>query len=301
MSTKEPVKNRYDFVYLFDVTDGNPNGDPDTGNLPRIDIETGHGLVTDVCLKRKVRNYVLLASEEREELRDGAHDIFVMENAILNDAIANAVKQVTEDKQTKNAQDRQKSQEIMCQRYYDIRTFGAVLTTGANAGQVRGAVQMTFSRSIDPITSSEHTITRMAATDAKEAKTNESEDDGGGNRTMGRKATVPYGLYLCHGFVTPAFAQKTGFTEDDLALFWEALHRMFDVDRSSSRGLMGPRGLYIFRHDSKLGNASAQELFDRIRVDRQSDLPRSFADYRVTIDDSNMPEGVTLIREIDVK
>lgn len=301
MSTKESVKNRYDFVYLFDVTDGNPNGDPDTGNLPRIDIETGHGLVTDVCLKRKVRNYVLLASEEREELRDGKHDIFVMENAILNDAIADAVKQVTKDKQTKNAQDRQKSQEIMCQRYYDIRTFGAVLTTGANAGQVRGAVQMTFSRSIDPITSSEHTITRMAATDAKEAKTNESADDGGGNRTMGRKATVPYGLYLCHGFVTPAFAQKTGFTEDDLALFWEALHRMFDVDRSSSRGLMGPRGLYIFRHDSKLGNASAQELFDRIRVERQSDLPRSFADYRVTIDDSNMPEGVTLIREIDVK
>ena len=301
MSTKEPVKNRYDFVYLFDVTDGNPNGDPDTGNLPRIDIETGHGLVTDVCLKRKVRNYVLLASEEREELRDGAHDIFVMENAILNDAIADAVKQVTEDKQTKNAQDRQKSQEIMCRRYYDIRTFGAVLTTGANAGQVRGAVQMTFSRSIDPITSSEHTITRMAATDAKEAKTNESVDDGGGNRTMGRKATVPYGLYLCHGFVTPAFAQKTGFTEDDLALFWESLHRMFDVDRSSSRGLMGPRGLYIFRHDSRLGNASAQELFDRIRVERQSDLPRTFADYRVTIDDSNMPEGVTLIREIDAK
>ncbi len=301
MSTKEPVKNRYDFVYLFDVTDGNPNGDPDTGNLPRIDIETGHGLVTDVCLKRKVRNYVLLASEEREELRDGTHDIFVMENAILNDAIADAVKQVTEDKQTKNAQDRQKSQEIMCRRYYDIRTFGAVLTTGANAGQVRGAVQMTFSRSIDPITSSEHTITRMAATDAKEAKSNEAADDGGGNRTMGRKATIPYGLYFCHGFVTPAFAQKTGFTEDDLALFWEALHRMFDVDRSSSRGLMGPRGLYIFRHDSKLGNASAQELFDRIRVERQTDLPRSFADYRVTIDDSNMPEGVTLIREIDAK
>lgn len=301
MSTKEPVKNRYDFVYLFDVTDGNPNGDPDTGNLPRIDIETGHGLVTDVCLKRKVRNYVLLASEEREELRDGTHDIFVMENAILNDAIADAVKQVTEDKQTKNAQDRQKSQEIMCRRYYDIRTFGAVLTTGANAGQVRGAVQMTFSRSIDPITSSEHTITRMAATDAKEAKTNEAADDGGGHRTMGRKATVPYGLYLCHGFVTPAFAQKTGFTEDDLALFWEALLRMFDVDRSSSRGLMGPRGLYIFRHDSRLGNASAQELFDRIRVERQTDLPRSFADYRVTIDDSNMPEGVTLIREIDAK
>lgn len=301
MSTKEPVKNRYDFVYLFDVTDGNPNGDPDTGNLPRIDIETGHGLVTDVCLKRKVRNYVLLASEEREKLRDGTHDIFVMENAILNDAIADAVKQVTEDKQTKNAQDRQKSQEIMCRQYYDIRTFGAVLTTGANAGQVRGAVQMTFSRSIDPITSSEHTITRMAATDAKEAKTNESADDGGGNRTMGRKATVPYGLYLCHGFVTPAFAQKTGFTEDDLALFWEALHRMFDVDRSSSRGLMGPRGLYIFRHESKLGNASAQELFDRIRVERQTDLPRSFVDYRVTIDDSNMPEGVTLIREIDGK
>ena len=301
MSTKEPVKNRYDFVYLFDVTDGNPNGDPDTGNLPRIDIETGHGLVTDVCLKRKVRNYVLLASEEREELRDGTHDIFVMENAILNDAIADAVKQVTEDKQTKNAQDRQKSQEIMCRQYYDIRTFGAVLTTGANAGQVRGAVQMTFSRSIDPITSSEHTITRMAATDAKEVKSNEAADDGGGNRTMGRKATVPYGLYLCHGFVTPAFAQKTGFTEDDLALFWEALHRMFDVDRSSSRGLMGPRGLYIFRHESKLGNASAQELFDRIRVERQTDLPRSFVDYRVTIDDSNMPEGVTLIREIDGK
>lgn len=299
MTNKEPVQNRYDFIYLFDVTDGNPNGDPDSGNLPRIDIETGHGLVTDVCLKRKVRNFVQYAAEERSELRDGTYDIFVKENAILNDAIAESVKQVTEDKQTKNSQDRQKAQDIMCQRYYDIRTFGAVLSTGANAGQVRGAVQMTFSRSIDPITASEHTITRMAATDDKEAKANEAADDRGGNRTMGRKATVPYGLYLCHGFVTPAFAQKTGFTEEDLSLFWEALRRMFDLDRSAARGLMGPRGLYIFRHDSKLGNASAQELFDRIKVERLTDLPRSFADYRVTVDEDGMPDGVTLIRGIE--
>lgn len=295
METNKTLQNRYDFIYLFDVTDGNPNGDPDSGNLPRIDIETGHGLVTDVCLKRKVRNYIQYAVAEREELQDGTHDIFVKENAILNDAIAAAVKEVTDDDKTKNGKDREEAQVIMCRKYYDIRTFGAVLSTGANAGQVRGAVQLTFSRSIDPISASEHSITRMAATDAKE---DEAKGDGGGNRTMGRKATVPYGLYLCHGFVTPAFAERTGFSEEDLELFWEALGGMFDVDRSASRGLMGPRGLYVFKHRSKLGNARAQDLFDRIRVEKETELPRSFRDYKVTIDEEGLPEGVELIKKI---
>lgn len=300
MENQNTVANRYDFVYLFDVTDGNPNGDPDAGNLPRIDLETGQGLVTDVCLKRKVRNYVTFAEADRPELQDGQHDIFVKENAILNDAIAAAVAQVTEDKKTKNAEDRQKAQYIMCNRYYDIRTFGAVLSTGANAGQVRGAVQLTFSRSIDRITFTDHSITRMAATDTTEAKDNEKSDDRGGNRTMGRKATVPYGLYVCHGFVTPAYAQKTGFTEADLDLFWEALKGMFDVDHSAARGLMSAKGLYIFKHNCKLGNASAQELFEKVKVESLSQYPRSFSDYKVTVDEK-MPKGVTLICEIDAR
>ena len=224
------VSNRYDFILLLDVKDGNPNGDPDGGNLPRVDPETGKGLVTDVCIKRKVRNYVQTQPNQ---------NIFVRENSILNDAIDKAVKEATgKDAKTKNTDDRNKARTLMCQRFYDVRTFGAVLSTGNNAGQVRGPIQLTFGRSIDPIFPHEHSITRMAATNSKEQKENEEADDNGGNRTMGCKATIPYGLYRMYGFVTPHFAEDTGFTEADLELFWEALQHMFDIDHSAARGLM---------------------------------------------------------------
>ena len=272
------VQNRYDFILLFDVKDGNPNGDPDGDNLPRVDSETGEGLVTDVCIKRKVRNYIQMATDQ---------GIFVRENSILNDSINAAVKEATgKDAKTKNAADRDKARTLMCQKYYDIRAFGAVLSTGNNAGQVRGPIQLTFARSIDPIFPHEHTITRMAATDANEQKKNEEADDKGGNRTMGRKATVPYGLYKMYGFVTPHFAEDTGFTEDDLKLFWKALQKMFDLDHSAARGLMSLQKLIVFKHDSPLGNASAHKLFDRVTVARREGLAgpaRDFSDYTVQI------------------
>lgn len=277
-----PVKNRYDFVLLFDVKDGNPNGDPDGGNLPRVDPETGQGIVTDVCIKRKIRNYVAIAENQ---------DIFVKENAILNNAINQAVEDATgKAEKTKNDKDRNKARALMCQRFYDVRAFGGVLSTGNNAGQVRGAVQLTFGRSIDPIFPHEHTITRMAATDEKEAKANEEADDKGGNRTMGRKATVPYGLYKMYGFVTPHFAKDTGFSEEDLKLFWEALQGMFDIDHSAARGLMALRKLIIFKHESELGNAPAHQLFERIEISRKDTAlpPRSFEDYEVKIDRDNL-------------
>lgn len=280
------IQNRYDFILLFDVKDGNPNGDPDGGNLPRVDPETGEGLVTDVCIKRKVRNYVQMATDNA---------IFVQENAILNKAINKAVEDVTgKDEKTINSSDRNKARTLMCQRYYDIRTFGAVLSTGNNAGQVRGPIQLTFGRSIDPIFPHEHTITRMAVTDAAEQEKNEEADDKGGNRTMGRKATVPYGLYKMYGFVTPHYAKDTGFSEDDLELFWSALQNMFDVDHSAARGLMSPRGLIVFKHSSELGNAPAYKLFDRVKISRKdpSTPARSFDDYTVEIDKENCPTGV---------
>lgn len=287
-NTQTLVQNRYDFILLFDVTDGNPNGDPDSGNLPRLDPETSEGLVTDVCIKRKVRNYVQIASN---------NDIFVKENAILNHEIDRAVLDATkEDKKTKNKQDRDKARALMCKRFYDVRAFGGVLSTGNNAGQVRGPIQLTFGRSIDPIFPHEHTITRMAATDEKEAKSNEEADDKGGNRTMGRKATVSYGLYRMHGFVTPHFAKDTGFTEDDLALFWEALQNMFDVDHSAARGLMSLRKLIVFKHDSEIGNAPAHKLFELVQISRKENdsVPRKFSDYVVTIDKKNLPEHVEI-------
>ncbi|MBQ0121645.1 MAG: type I-C CRISPR-associated protein Cas7/Csd2 [Bacteroidales bacterium] len=265
------LKNRIDFVYIFDVQDGNPNGDPDAGNLPRVDAETGMGLVTDVCLKRKVRNYVQVA----KELADG-YDIFVKEKAVLNTEIDRA----HDDSEVKAAKDKTEAARMfMCKNYYDIRTFGAVMTTGKNAGQVRGAVQLTFARSIDPVAAMEHSITRMAVTTEKEA-----EKQGGDNRTMGRKATVPYGLYVCHGFISANLAQQTGFDEDDLQLFWDALTGMFDCDRSAARGMMSPQKLIVFKHDSVLGNAPANKLFDLVEVKKTCDgAPRSFKDYEVTI------------------
>lgn len=278
------LKNRIDFVYIFDVQDGNPNGDPDAGNLPRVDAETGMGLVTDVCLKRKVRNYVQVA----KECADG-YDIFIKEKAVLNTLIDAA----HEEENVKNAAEKDKTAEartVMCKRFFDIRTFGAVMSTGKNAGQVRGPIQLTFARSVDKIVASEHSITRMAVATEKEA-----EKQGGDNRTMGRKATVPYGLYICHGFISANLAQQTGFSEDDLSLFWEALKNMFDVDRSAARGLMSAQKLIVFKHESVLGNAPANKLFDRVKVEKKcAGAPRKFEDYDVTIDRDNLPVGVTI-------
>lgn len=276
------LNKRIDFVYIFDVQDGNPNGDPDAGNLPRVDAETGMGLVTDVCLKRKVRNYVQVA----KGLSEG-YDIFIKEKAVLNTLIEKA----HDNSDVKVAKDKTAAARMyMCKNYYDIRTFGAVMSTGKNAGQVRGAVQMTFARTVDPIASSEHSITRMAVATEKEA-----EKQSGDNRTMGRKATVPYGLYVCHGFISANLAKQTGFTEEDLELFWDALKNMFDVDRSAARGLMSAQKLIVFRHESALGNAPANKLFDLVNIKKNCDgAPRSFSDYTVTIHEENLPKGVSV-------
>ena len=276
------LKNRIDFVYIFDVQDGNPNGDPDAGNLPRVDAETGMGLVTDVCLKRKVRNYVQTAKGQAD-----GYDIFIKEKAVLNTLIDKA----HDESDVKDAKDKTEAARMyMCKNYYDIRTFGAVMSTGKNAGQVRGAIQLTFARSVDTIATAEHSITRMAVATEKEA-----EKQGGDNRTMGRKATVPYGLYVCHGFISANLAQQTGFSEEDLQLFWDALKNMFDVDRSAARGLMSAQKLIVFKHDSVLGNAPANKLFDLVKVKKVCDgAPRSFSDYTVTIDKEGLPANVTV-------
>lgn len=276
------LKNRIDFVYIFDVQDGNPNGDPDAGNLPRVDAETNMGLVTDVCLKRKVRNYVQVA----KSLAEG-YDIFIKEKAILN----NEIDKAHDDSNVKNAKDKTAAaRQYMCENYYDIRTFGAVMSTGKNAGQVRGPIQLTFARSVDPIATSEHSITRIAVATPKEA-----ENQKGENHTMGRKATVPYGLYVCHGFVSANLAKQTGFSEEDLHLFFEALKNMFDQDRSAARGLMSAQKLIVFRHESELGNAPANKLFDLVKIKKATDaIPRSFSDYKVFIDKDSLPNGVTV-------
>jgi CRISPR-associated protein Csd2 len=360
------IQNRYDFVLLFDVKDGNPNGDPDAGNLPRVDAETGHGLVTDVCLKRKVRNYVGITKKLAPP-----YDIYIKEKAVLGRAHFQAFKDLeinlgeetsitvpealselidclelpegisieldddgksivkvaavldkkeaqkwlkeTElqkdvkalfSKLLKEAKTRKPKQEEsdlgrqkMCETFYDIRTFGAVLSlkTAPNCGQVRGPIQLTFARSIDPIVALEHSITRMAV--ATEA---EAEKQGGDNRTMGRKATVPYGLYRAHGFISAHLANQTGFSEDDLNLLWEALADMFEHDRSAARGEMATRGLYVFKHKSGLGNAPAHELFRRITVWRNEGcaVPRRYEDYTVSVNDTHLPPGVTLKHKV---
>jgi CRISPR-associated protein Csd2 len=279
------LKNKIDFVYLFDVQDGNPNGDPDAGNLPRVDAETGCGLVTDVCLKRKVRNYV----EVSRQLADG-YDIFIREKAVLD----NLVESIWDDSEVKAADKAGKkkvAKQLLCKHYFDIRAFGAVIATNGKNDQVRGPIQLTFARSVDPIDTAEHSITRMAVT--KEADVDKE-------RTMGRKATVPYGLYVCHGFVSANLAKQTGFSEEDLQLFFEALKNMFDVDRSAARGLMSARRLIVFKHDSLLGVAPSNQLFDLVHVKRRDEakVPRSFTDYEVTVDKDNVPNGVELIEEI---
>ncbi len=279
------LKNKIDFVYIFDVQDGNPNGDPDAGNLPRVDAETGMGLVTDVCLKRKVRNYVQTVRACSE-----GFDIFIKERAVL-DTLVNAIYDYTDVKKEKeNDKKRKIAKELLCKYYYDIRSFGAVVATSGKQDQVRGPIQLTFARSVDPINSKEHSITRMAITKESDAKKQE-----GGNRTMGRKSTVPYGLYVCHGFISANLAKQTGFTTEDLDLFWDALRNMFDVDRSAARGLMSAQKLIVFRHESELGNAPANKLFDLVHIERLSDnVARSFADYKVTVDIENLPTGVNV-------
>jgi CRISPR-associated protein Csd2 len=297
------ISERYDFVFLFDVQDGNPNGDPDAGNLPRIDPETGHGLVTDVCLKRKIRNYVAFAKPGVDHF-----DIFIKEKAILNRAIEEeygrigidlaAAPKNKRDGATRKEKGKAQGSEVqdgraaMCSRYYDVRTFGAVMSTGPNAGQVRGPVQLTFSRSSDPVVTLEHSITRMAVATEEEA-----EKQGGDNRTMGRKNTIPYGLYRAHGFISPAFAAQTNFSREDLGLFWQALQNGFEVDRSAARGLMTSRALVVFRHQSPLGNARAADLFERVTVRRRStEVPRSYSDYEVKVNEAGLPAGVEIQR-----
>ena len=275
------LNNRYDFVFLFDVKDGNPNGDPDAGNLPRLDAETGHGLITDVCLKRKVRNYVGMAHGEQPP-----YEIYVKEKAVLNkqnerayEGIGKAERLKGDDKKRKGGDAVDEARQWMCKNFFDVRTFGAVMSTGVNCGQVRGPVQLTFARSIAPVVALEHSITRMAV--ATEA---EAEKQGGDNRTMGRKFTVPYGLYRAHGFVSAHLANQTGFSEEDLALLWASLANMFDHDRSAARGEMSTRGLYVFKHEGVLGDAPAHSLFDLIEV-QQNDpavAARAFSDFTVS-------------------
>lgn len=286
----DAISKRYDFIYLFDVKDGNPNGDPDAGNLPRIDPDTGNGLITDVCLKRKIRNFVALTMSEKP-----GYDIYVKERAVLNQQHQRAYKALDLDPKKKNQDAVEKTRVWMCQNFYDVRTFGAVMTTGVNCGQVRGPVQFSFARSVDRIAPAEHSITRMAVTTEREA-----EDQDGGNRTMGRKATVPYGLYAGHGFISASLAMQTNFSEDDLALLWKALQQMFEHDRSASRGLMSAQKLFVFEHDSALGSAPAGKLFDLIKIELKDPAkpPRKFADYDITIDKAGLPNGVELIEKL---
>ncbi len=297
-TTYSDIARRHDFVLLFDVSDGNPNGDPDAGNLPRVDPETMQGLVTDVALKRKVRDWVDAARGD-----EGRFKIYVEAGEALNDKHQRAYTALdmksTGAKQARGDVDR--AREWMCQNFYDVRMFGAVMTTGVNAGQVRGPVQLTFARSIDPIVPLDLSITRVAVTDPADMKVvvSESGTGTGGKQTeMGRKTIVPYGLYRGYGFVNPHFAARTGATDEDLALFWQALLNMWDLDRSAARGRMACRGLFVFSHDSALGNAPAQRLFDRVTVERRPgvEAPRRFEDYAVAVQGDDLPAGVALTR-----
>lgn len=286
-----PVKNRYDFVFIFDVKDANPNGDPDAGNLPRIDPETGHGLVTDVCLKRKIRNFVALKGGKNNR-------IYFTEGAVLNNIHLEAYEDVglkhVAKKLPKDVKKAKKLTMFMCNNFYDIRAFGAVMSTEVNCGQVRGPVQLSFARSIEPIVSLEHAITRSSVTNEKDLEK---------ERTMGRKFTVPYAVYCAYGFVNPFLAEKTGFNDSDLDLSWESLKNAFQFDQSAARpaGSMATRKLIVFKHDSALGSAPSHKLFDRVKVQRATDesIPaRTFSDYNVIIDRDNMPQGVTLEEKI---
>jgi len=293
------IVNRYEFVYLFDVTNGNPNGDPDAGNMPRLDPETNQGLVTDVCLKRKIRNYVTLEQESSE-----GYAIYMQEKAVLNNQHELAWKAKDLEPDAKNGYkklpaDAAKAKSLtdwMCANFFDVRTFGAVMSTGVNCGQVRGPIQIAFATSIDPVVPMEISITRMAVTTQKEA-----EEQSGDNRTMGRKHIVPYGLYRAHGFISAKLAERSGFSEADLELFWRSLINMFEHDRSAARGEMAARKLIVFKHEHSMGNAPAHMLFDSVKVERvegEADTPaRSFNDYKVSLDAERLPKGVS-VREL---
>jgi len=284
------MTNRYDFVFVFDVTDGNPNGDPDAGNLPRVDPETAQGLVTDVCLKRKIRNYVGLVKKEQPP-----YEIYVKEKAVLNSQHERAYTEhglkSTSKKLPKKEEEARKLTKWMCDNFFDIRTFGAVMTTEVNCGQVRGPIQLGMARSVDPIMSLEHAITRCAVTNLRDLEK---------ERTMGQKFSVAYGLYRVHGFVNPHLAAQTGFNSnnEDLELFWSCLAQMFEYDRSAARGEMRPQALIVFRHDSALGNSPAHKLFDRVTISRtgtdDSAPARSFGDYKINIEKTDLPSGVTI-------
>lgn len=290
-------RRRHDFLLLFDVTDGNPNGDPDSGNLPRIDPETLQGLVTDVCLKRKIRNWV-----DATRGTEARYKIFVENRGYLADHKRRAYEAVGGRKGDESKVD--EARQWMCHNYYDVRMFGAVLVgkrgEGYNCGQVRGPVQLTFARSLDPVLPLDLSITRVAL-EAPGENASRDEDAKASTGTMGRKTLVPYGLYRSYGFFTPHFAAKTGVTADDLAVFWEALQRMWTLDRSASRGMMSLRGLYVFSHDTALGAAPAEVLFEKISIRRQHDgqVPRAFRDYQVEVDASLLPQGITLTRLMD--
>ena len=322
MTTTNQLANRYDFVLVFDVKDGNPNGDPDAGNMPRLDAESGHGLVTDVSLKRKVRNFVgLVKEQDQRDPVDGEKrfEIYVREKAVLNlqhdraySALKLAVapeeqpqiateniaevalavdakkKPAKKEKRKGGADEVGQARDWMCQNFFDVRTFGAVMSTGTNCGQVRGPVQLTFARSVEPVVALEHTITRMAVTTEGEA-----EKQDGDNRTMGRKHTVPYGVYVAHGFVSSFLAKQTGFGEDDLELLWQALAQMFEHDRSAARGEMSTRGLYVFKHDCELGNSPSHALFDKLKVAQTNpgEVARSFDAYQVAFDGKALQVG----------
>lgn len=315
------LKNRYDFIILFDVKNGNPNGDPDAGNMPRLDSETGHGLVSDVCLKRKIRNYL-------EMSRNGVPGfaIYVQEGAILNEKHRKAYEALRPDNEKvkkeaklnpQNEEEAIKLRMFMCENFFDVRTFGAVMSTGINCGQVRGPVQMSFGQSAEPIVPQEITITRMAATNEKEkadrTQGSDTENERTDNRTMGRKHIVPYALYRAHGFVSAKLAQHTGFSEEDLEILLNAVENMFEHDHSAARGEMAVRKLIVFKHDSELGNAPSHALFDRVSIHRNvggnlrpigdvslDNQPpaRSFTDYGVRIDRDDLPEGVSIIERI---
>lgn len=289
MVAENALKGRYDFVYLYDCKDGNPNGDPDAANAPRIDPQDMHGLVSDVCLKRKVRDFVLKVGGE-------GHDIFVQTKSPLNPRLADACKEAglpdfkkadgkwdTDKSKGRSQKDIKTLQEKLCRRYFDVRTFGAVMSTGPNAGQLRGPVQLSFSRSVDPVQPLDLPITRVTDVDKEEGE-------------MGRKNLIPYGLYRCHGFVSAYLARETGFSEDDLKLFWKALALMFDHDRSASRGTMAPQRLVVFKHATALGDDPAHKLFERVAVSRKPtvEVARSFADYDVKLNRDNLPPGIEL-------
>ncbi len=287
-----PIANRYEFVFLFDVANGNPNGDPDAGNLPRIDPETNQGLVTDVCLKRKLRNFVSLEKEN-----DPGYAIYMQEKAVLNNQHKKAYEALSiEPVDNKLPKEEAKARELtqwMCKNFFDVRTFGAVMTTKVNSGQVRGPVQFAFASSIDPVVPMEVSITRMAVTTEAEA-----EKQSGDNRTMGRKHIVPYGLYRAHGFISAKLAERTGFSEEDLNLVWRSLINMFEHDRSAARGEMSARKLIVFKHENPMGNAPAHLLLDAVKVKRvegEEDTPaRRFSDYEVSVDSESVPKGVSV-------